>query len=450
MNVIRHARLLKSKGIALLSDRERLRSRIARDVVGIGAFKLMSVVFGLLTTMMLARSLGPVEYGKLALVLAWIPILGLPIAAGMTNLIVREVAGYHQSGDWGRLHGFLRRAFQWVLASSFAVGTLVFVAALFVFDDSPTGVWALLPVAVVMLPLQGLSSLRASTLRGLHRTVQGLAPELVIVPGAYLLILAVLSLLSHLSARTAVIAMVIASAIAYGFGTWMLRRVRRTELPPAVPNFETRRWAGALVPFVLLATVTTLTGQLGIVLTGLLASESDVAALRVAVSGAQLVTFSLMMVNQVSAPYYARLRKTEDLHQMKSLAQRATRASFWAALPLATILAFFARDVIGTLFGAEYAVLGADALVVLVLGQLVNVAFGPIALILAMNGHERESLKAQAGGLFVNLVVAVLLIPRLGALGGAIGVVAGLLFWNVILAVKVRRRFGFWVSAFSR
>ena len=99
-------------------------------------------------------------------------------------------------------------------------------------------------------------------------------------------------------------------------------------------------------------------------------------------------------------------------------------------------------DVILRAFYGDDFVFALRSLQILVLSQIINVAFGPVGLVLTLCGFERKALAGQAVGLFVSVVVSLMLVDTWGAVGAAIGVLTGLLVWNVWMAVQVKQHWG--------
>ena len=84
-------------------------------------------------------------------------------------------------------------------------------------------------------------------------------------------------------------------------------------------------------------------------------------------------------------------------------------------------------DQVMALFGVEFQQ-GAFALVVLVLGSLVNVATGPVATLLNMANYETIVLRIQIAEAGLNAVLLVLLVPPFGVLGAAVATTFGTAF----------------------
>jgi hypothetical protein len=89
------------------------------------------------------------------------------------------------------------------------------------------------------------------------------------------------------------------------------------------------------------------------------------------------------------------------------------------------------------------------AMLIMCLGYLINTMTGPVPMVLTMTGHERDIVKGVVVGLVINLATCLVLVPRIGHVGAAIGAVLGQFAWNSVLAVIVRRRYGVRASIFS-
>jgi hypothetical protein len=75
--------------------------------------------------------------------------------------------------------------------------------------------------------------------------------------------------------------------------------------------------------------------------------------------------------------------------------------------------------------------------VILAIGQLTNVGFGSVGMLLAMSGHERFTVWAYVLALTATVISAALLIPHFQQVGAAIAVTIGLLLVNVATAIAV-------------
>jgi O-antigen/teichoic acid export membrane protein len=387
--------------------------------------------------------LGPDGYGQYTFVLAAISLLALPLGPGLGQLVTREVAKYHQGGQWGLLRGLLRRAHQWVLfGSTVMVAVIAMLAsrnATWVINDR----WTLLLLATPMLPLLGLNALRSSTLRGLRNVFYAQLPDLLARPALHLAIGGSLLLAGLLNPGTALASQIAATTLAFGVGAWFVWCLKPSEVRQTRPAYQLGEWGRALLPFTLLAAVGNVNSQIGILVLGWLGTDGDVANLRIAQNGAMLIALSLTIVNLVIGPHITRAHWNNDKPQLERLSRQSARAAFAVALPIALPLILLGGPIVSLVFGEAYRDSAGLPLAILAVGQLVNVAFGSVGLFLTMSGFEKDTLAGQVVALLVSAMAALLLIPPFGVVGAALAVTFGLVTWNVVLARRFVRRLGF-------
>ncbi len=91
-------------------------------------------------------------------------------------------------------------------------------------------------------------------------------------------------------------------------------------------------------------------------------------------------------------------------------------------------------EIYATVSNSEY---GYWSLVILVGGQIVNTLSGSVEFIMLMTGHQRAAAVIVAGAVAIILLICFLLVPSLGALGGAIATTAGTIFFNFVMVAYV-------------
>jgi O-antigen/teichoic acid export membrane protein len=105
------------------------------------------------------------------------------------------------------------------------------------------------------------------------------------------------------------------------------------------------------------------------------------------------------------------------------------------------LVMLFGAPLVLALFGPGYAV-GVPVMVVLSLTMLVATACGMVDTVLTMAGRTTWSLYDMLAALGVQIAVDLLLIPRLGVLGAALGWAAAILVKNLAALVQIR----FWAG----
>lgn len=428
----------------------RIGGPVRRGSLGGAGLKAVQAGLTVLAGIALARWLGPEAFGAYAFAYAVVTLLALPAAMGFPQLVVRETARAEQAGQWALLRGLWGWCTRRVLGVAGALaGLLAGIAGLALLAGvGGTRELALLWGAA-LIPLIALGNLRGAALRGLRHPILGQLPELLLRPGLFLLLLVAGFWVAGLAPR-ADLAMALhagAAALAFATGAWLLARHRPAPVAGVTaPVTRGSDWWQAAWPLGLLGGFHLITQQVDLVMLGLLRPDAEAGLYRVAVQAALLVVFGLQAINDVVAPYLARLHGAGEREALQRLVRRAARGMLAAALPVALLFVLAGETVLTLLFGAEYA--GAwPALVLIALGQLVSAALGPAGMLLNMTGHERTTLRVMGFAAGLNVVLNAALIPFWGLVGAALASLITLSAWNILLWLAVRRHLGMDSSA---
>jgi O-antigen/teichoic acid export membrane protein len=166
-----------------------------------------------------------------------------------------------------------------------------------------------------------------------------------------------------------------------------------------------------------------------LILTALVAS-AEVGQYKVAVSLASIGLLPTTAVRTMFRPMVAEMERNGEIERLNDILETATRWITIAAAPL-FIVVFLVPDGLLMVFGKEYAA-GAGALTILMLGQIVNVTCAPTSTVLTMGGYTRLEMGNAIAAVTLNIVLNVLLIPRIGFVGAAVASAAALTLWSLL------------------
>jgi O-antigen/teichoic acid export membrane protein len=414
----------------------------ARGAGGSGALSAIARVIGLGNAVLMARLLQPAGYGLYSFAYAIAGALAIPAQFGIPTVVIREVAAGQSLGRWGLARGVVRWAHAGVVAFS-AVISAGAVAMLVWRAPSLSGTELVTYVAAILLvPLLALDSLRGAVLTGLGRVVLGRLPGELLRPLIMFAVLiaaaiAVPSLVG--TAAEAMVWMTVAAACAYVIGGWILYRVRPPALTQAKAAYLVRRWSISALPIGFNSGLAMLNQYVGMLILGALASKVEVGEYRVAVLGASLVVMGLGALNSAFAPYYARSAAAGDRQSLQRFATRSAQLALLLAVPLVFAYAVFGTRMIHLSFGGAYGPAFLP-LMILVIGATIDAATGSVGLILYMSQHETDVTLSFAVAATVNIVGALLLVPRLGMAGAAAAAAASEIAWNLVCCWRVWQR----------
>jgi O-antigen/teichoic acid export membrane protein len=157
------------------------------------------------------------------------------------------------------------------------------------------------------------------------------------------------------------------------------------------------------------------------------------------------VVFALVLtgLNAIVTPLivsYLRDGRTSDLDR---LFKASTRWGLMLTLPFAVILFGLSRELLTVVFGPGYAP-AAVALRILVVGQLVNVGTGAVAMLLIMSGRQRLWLIIGGCAFALSCALNWLWIPRYGIDGAAAGTSVSVAIMFLVALMIVRRQLRVW------
>lgn len=404
--------------------------------------KLTSVLLGFVLAVLLARGLGPEQYGIYGFILTLVTMIAIPAQVGLPNLVVRETARAGGREDWALMRGIWRWSSRYVLTTSLLLLTVVAIALYFAGDLLTADRHRALVLALPLIPLIALGNIRGAALRGLRRVVLGLLPEKIIRTVLLIALIGSLFLIggNNFTASTALKLYVVSALVAFVVGAWLLWRARPHQLKKeANVKVTGPEWRRAVLPLALIGAAQLLNTNIDMLLLGVLRSDAEVGLYRVVVQLGQLVIFGLTAINMVLHPSIARLHQQGDLKGLQRVVTTSARMIFLIALPPAIVFIVFGEWVLTMAFGEEYAP-AKTALAILVVGQLVNAGMGSVGALLNMTGHERDTMRAMLVAVVINIALNVALIPRFGIEGAAFSTSFSFVIWNVMLWRMVWKR----------
>ena len=420
-----------------------LRQWLIRATAGNFLMKVSATVLGFFTTLLLARLLSPEQYGAYAYALAWVNLLVVPAVIGLDKLVIRNAAVLEAERNWAQLRGL----WHFSLLTAGGLGAAL-ALSIHLLSGSMAGNWLEevmvepLRLALVLIPLIAMARVRGALMIGLHHVVLGKFPEILLRPLLFILFIFAAHHLfrTPLDAEDVVGMNIAAVVLSFAVGGLLLRWTMPAEVDRAGRVIRAKSWLRAALPLALLAGLQIINSRVDILMLGGIRGAVDVAVYHVVVQAAMLISFVLVAAGGVVSPVVARTYAQGELSRLQRLVTSSSRAIFAATLPVGIAMLWFG-DPFLALFGESYRA-GYSALSVLVIGQLLNAAFGAVGVLLTMTHHGGLAARGAAVAVVVNVLLNALLIPAWGATGAAIASTLTLFLWNLLFAFFVYREMG--------
>jgi O-antigen/teichoic acid export membrane protein/glycosyltransferase involved in cell wall biosynthesis len=419
----------------------------ARAAAGVLALQIFSRFFAFLTTLLAARLLGAESFGSYAYAITWANILAVLSVIGFDRFAVRTVAVYSSRRQWGELKGFFRFSTGAVLAAGIclSLGAAITGAATL---SSPLREPFVLAMAIA--PLTALIQLRQGVLQGLHRSVQSLFPYLLTWPLLFFLFTAVAAVVNPggLTGTTIVGFNLASTALALGLAITLSRRAEPVPSRSGKPSYEPREWLRGALPLAAIASILVANNQLGVILVGAFKGAESVGIYSIGLRLSEVMVFISVAVITPLAPMAARLHEEGRLGRLQELTTRSVRVAAIGSGAIALILIAGRAFWLG-IFGPDFES-ASLSLVILVIAQFSSAVAGPAEILLMMTGHGRSAAIGFAGGLLLNAVVGLILVPAMGIEGAALAQLASTLLWNTMIVWMTWRLLGVNATVFAR
>lgn len=412
---------------------------------GAGAFgvRIIGAVAALSVNIYLARLLGAGGFGLFSLSLTIISMLAVFSRFGLDTIVLRDISKEENAAENGHAAAVFSSVSMTILPTVFVLmGVLVLLSPWFA--ETIFSKPQLSPVLRAMAPLLlflSLGYILGEGLKGLHHTEAGIFLQSTILPIGFMIIVFGYSQLYSLSPESTAF---IYSGIAI-FGLMLAKYYWKIKTVGGAG----RKYTGGIsllrkgFPLLLMSSGGLLLAWTDVIVLGIFESEATVG-IYIASSKVALVT-SLLLVsaNAIIAPKFSRLYASGNTARLKRLANQATRLMTLLVLVPSVLFLSFPESIL-SIFGQGFEK-GATALMILTVGQFINVACGSVGYMLVMTGNERVMSNIMLGAAFMNIVLSVVLVSILGMLGVAIATALSVIVWNLVALSAVRKCAGFWM-----
>lgn len=386
-----------------------------------------------------ARLLGAEGAGLYFLALS-ITVIGSVIGRmGLDNALLRFVATHAAHGESGRVQAVHALGMKLAVMVSGILSLVGFFTAGWMAEDLFRKLELAEPLrwmSLSILPF-AILNLQAESLKGLKKVRDAMLLQSIGVPLiGLLLIWPLASIYAVEGVSWSYLAATILVAL-YGVWVWGNSKVDKVE---SVPCYHlTDLWMSAK-PLFITSVMNISLIWLPMLLLGMWASAAEVGIFGAATRLTQLVSFLLVSLNNVVAPKFAELHALNDLHSMGQLARRTAAILVVLASPLFFLLFTFSGETMA-LFGPKFAE-GGTILVILLVGQVVNVITGSVGFLLMMSGNEKTIRNIAIVSALIQLVLVLMLAPLIGAIGAAIASATAMAVMHLVSVFAAYRKLG--------
>ena len=381
--------------------------------------------------------MGAYQYGVYSFVLTSLAIISLIPRFGLDTILTRYISEYLVKKQWKELRGILSFSYNIsILISAALILFIYFILNIFDFSlDFNTDILAL---GLLVIPVLCLAKFNQSSIQSLRRPALSLLGNLIITP---ILIIAGLFFVLNVSVPIAEnLIWIYCIAVVLSYTAMMIILEKLLLDVPKIKNriYKKREWLIAAVPLFIASGLNILLGRIDILMLGLLANSREVGIYTIASLIATPISFILMAINNILAPEISSLYQLGKTDEIQKLLTRYMRIALVVTIPVVLVV-FIAGYYLLLLFGNAFAE-GHLALLILTVGQFINVFMGSVGVIMNMTNRQRLSAIILGFAVIVNVLLNILLIPGYGKTGAAIATTLTIILWNYLMYLHIKRR----------
>ena len=405
--------------------------RAFKNLVAVGLGQLVGAGLNLLAVVVVARYLGAESYGHYAYILAVAGLLQLLASAGLDQVVTREIA-VHPAGA-PRVVGAATSVL-WVVSAICMAAIAVIAHA----SEAP-------PEVRHSLYIAGAGVVAAMQAQALGNVFRALEQMDVTSVGFVLHKVALVALAVGAAALgLGLPGMCAAFALAFGLlWAYYFAMVARHHFWPW-PHADVRRWldlAREAVPLGVAGILRKMTGRIDVLILGALAAPGAVGHFAAAYKIVEGLALVPLTIGQILFPLLSRSARSATV-LFETVFAVGVKCLLFLGVPAAIALALSADRVVRLAYGADFDAAG-PTLAVIGLSVLALFPSALLPFVFAALRLQRRYIAATAVALAVNAAVDVVLVPRQGALGAAVGLLSGeAAFLAVGVALLVPRALG--------
>jgi O-antigen/teichoic acid export membrane protein len=403
--------------------------------------KVIGMAAGLGVSVFLGRTIGAEGLGVINLANRIVGLLLVLAMFGFDNVLIKHIAIAYEYKNWQKVANSLHTSIRFNGLLALGISTLSILSTPFlinhVFNDPQLHI-PLIIALVVILP-QTLSRIYAAGLIGFRKIWQSnLVNETlsIWIVGIGLLLFRILGKeinIVNASTMYGIGRLIVTLSMAiYWKHIFHFSGEKRSDFHVMIKT---------ALPLLLVSTSLVILSSIDTLMVGIFFDSKSVGLYSVALRLALLVSFVIQISNATVMPKCATLYNNGKLAELKVMVQRTTFGL--TIIGLLTVIFFvIAGKWLLALWGEEF-IAGYPLLVIIAIGQFVNMASGPVGSLLSMSGHEKILRNITIFSVLLNIGLNILLINLFGLIGVAMATAISTITVMCISTYQVNNKIGF-------
>ena len=416
-------------------------SEVIKNTVITFTLKILALVLSYIFNFIISRFYGASVLGLLNIAITTISLCGIFSTLGFDQAILRFSAQFSHNKSF--IFQIYKKMATIALLSSVIISSLlmIFSAKLSMVLTKTFEHNMLFIIISTSIPFFTIGAINTEAVRGLKLIKESEFFRMLLGSIINLAIFALLVLIMpfhiYLPIFSSISGIFITAMISF---IYLLKKISPKHLDKRELKLTTTEIFTVSLPMLAISLANVISHYIPIFLLAYFKTTKDVGIFNIALKIATVTSFILISINSIVAPKFAELYWSNQLEDLKKTVKIASKLNYWTSTPF-LILFFLFPDFFMGIFGEEFKD-GSTALVILSIGQFVNAFSGSVGYFLTMTGKQQIFSNILVLSMILNGLLSVILTPLFGINGCAIGFTAGMVFWNIVSLIYIKKRYG--------
>jgi len=378
---------------------------------------IFSVLIGFFFKVYISTHLGAKGLGLFALGMSSISIASIFLSWGYGNGLVRFISKYTATKNYLRLFFYIKNTLKINLLMVVLLGSVYFLFPDFIAQSilSSKDLAQYLPLFGIFFIINSFLSIGDQIIRGFQEVKKStLVHHFIRLPFKIIITIA---LIYNYSLYGYIIAELLASFLTLILFFFIIKKL----LPSGVSffqnkinrfNSEEKKYASNMLIIEILGVLQNHGEKIMLVY---FLSASDLGIYSIILSVVAFIPTILISINSILSPIISQFHEKNELDKLSYYYKSSSKYIFILSFPLIAFLCLYSKNIL-QFFGNEFSN-GYSLLILVVIGELINVSFGIVGSMLKMMGYDKKIKNISAITSIITFISSYFFIDYFGIIG---------------------------------
>jgi O-antigen/teichoic acid export membrane protein len=401
---------------------------------------IFSVLLGFFFKIYISSILGAEGLGLFALGVSSISIASIFLTWGYGNGLIRFISKYSANKDYSRLFFYIKKTFLINLVMVTSLSSIYFIFPEFIAKHllHSQEISKYLPLFGIYLIISSFLSIGDQIIRGFQEVKKStVVHHFIRLP--FKIVIAVILIKSY-----NLYGYIAAELLGGVLAIFLLFFIIKKLLPAGYSffknkisnsNLEEKRYARNMLVIVVLGVLQNHGEKIMLVY---FLSTSDLGIYSVVLSIVAFIPTILNSVNSIFSPMVSQFHEKNEIEKLSYYFKLSVRYIFILSFPFIAFLTLYSKNVL-LFFGSDFEV-GNSLLILIIIGELINVSFGTVGSMLKMMGFDKKIKNISAITSIIAFVSAYFFIDLFGIIGVGFSYILKNVLYNLWSSIVIYKK----------